>query len=64
MKASQNLYYRWSKEFLEAGKNSLTVDTMREVNGNKFTALGNENKQLRAREAPSVRVLPIPGSQI
>jgi len=26
-----NLYYRWSKDFLEAGKKRLTGDTMREA---------------------------------
>jgi transposase len=28
---SQNLYYRWSKEFLEAGKKRLAGDTVREA---------------------------------
>ena len=28
---SQNLYYRWSKEFLEAGKKRLAGDTAREA---------------------------------
>ena len=28
---SQNLYYRWSKDFLEAGKKRLAGDTAREV---------------------------------
>ena len=27
----QNLYYRWSREFLEAGKKRLEGDTMREA---------------------------------
>jgi transposase len=29
---NQNLYYRWSKEFLEAGKKRLAGDTAREAN--------------------------------
>ena len=28
---NQNLYYRWSKEFLEAGKKRLAGDTVREA---------------------------------
>jgi transposase len=28
---NQNLYYRWSKEFLEAGKKRLAGDTAREA---------------------------------
>ena len=29
-----NLYYRWSKEFLEAGKKRLVGDTVREATSN------------------------------
>lgn len=29
---NQNLYYRWSKDFLEAGKKRLSGDTAREAN--------------------------------
>jgi transposase len=29
----QNRYYRWSKEFLEAGKTRLAGDTVREAMG-------------------------------
>src|SRR3712207_720060 len=32
---SQNLYYRWSKEFLEAGKKRLTGDTAREATSDR-----------------------------
>src|SRR5205814_7895156 len=38
---NQNLYYRWSKEFLEAGKKRLTGDTARE-------ATSDEVKELKA----------------
>ena len=38
---AQNLYYRWSKEFLEAGKKRLAGDTARE-------ATSDEVKTLRA----------------
>ena len=45
---AQNLYYRWSKEFLEAGKKRLAGDTARE-------ATSDEVKTLRARSAPTQR---------
>ena len=32
-----NLYYRWSKEFLEAGKKRLLGDTRREANSSEVT---------------------------
>jgi transposase len=32
---NQNLYYRWSKEFLEAGKKRLAGDTAREANSDE-----------------------------
>ena len=32
---NQNLYYRWSKEFLEAGRKRLIGDTMREANSSE-----------------------------
>ncbi len=38
---NQNLYYRWSKEFLEAGKKRLAGDTARE-------ATSDEVKELKA----------------
>ncbi len=41
---ASNLYYRWSKEFLEAGKKQLAGDTVRE-------ATSDEVKELRGREA-------------
>ena len=44
---SPNLYYRWSKEFLEAGKKRLTGDTVREANSNEVNELRSENDQLK-----------------
>ena len=38
---NQNLYYRWSKDFLEAGKKRLAGDTARE-------ATGDEVKEIQA----------------
>jgi len=44
---AQNLYYRWSKDFLESGKKRLSGDTMREANTSEVQALKNENAQLK-----------------
>src|SRR5205814_8683627 len=44
---NQNLYYRWSKEFLEAGKKRLAVDTARE-------ATSDEVKELKAGAAARI----------
>ena len=40
-------YYKWSKEFLEAGKKRLTGDTVREANSNEVNELKSENDQLK-----------------
>lgn len=42
-----NLYYRWSKDFLEAGKKRLQGDTKREANSVEVDALRKENSQLK-----------------
>ena len=42
-----NLYYRWSKDFLEAGKKRLNGDTVREVNSGEVGGLRQENEQLK-----------------
>lgn len=42
-----NLYYRWSKDFQEAGKKRLAGDTLREANTAEVGELRNENKQLK-----------------
>jgi transposase len=43
----QNLYYRWSKEFLEAGKKRLAGDTVREAGSDEVKALRSEGAQLK-----------------
>ncbi len=43
-----NLYYRWSKDFLEAGRKRLMGDTLREANSSEVAGLRNENEQLKA----------------
>ena len=42
------VYYKWSKEFLEAGKKRLQGDTVREATSNEVTDLRKENEQLKA----------------
>ena len=42
-----NLYYRWSKEFLEAGKKRLQGDTVREATSSEVSDLKSENDQLK-----------------
>ena len=41
------LYYKWSKEFLEAGKRRLQGDTKREATSNEVSGLQNENSRLK-----------------
>ena len=42
-----NLYYRWSKEFLEAGKTRLVGDTTREATSTDVADLRHENGRLK-----------------
>jgi transposase len=42
-----NLYYRWSKDFLEAGKKRLKGDTEREANSSEVVQLRQENEHLK-----------------
>ena len=44
---SQSLYYRWSKEFLEAGKQRLVGNTKREASSEDVKGLRQENEQLK-----------------
>ena len=44
---SPNLYYRWSKDFLEAGKKRLKGDTVREANSIEVKSIREENDQLK-----------------
>ena len=44
---SQNLYYRWSTEFLEAGKKRLAGDTKREATSDEVQALRTQAVQLK-----------------
>ena len=42
-----NLYYSWSKEFLEAGKRRLMGDTKRQATSGEVQSLRKENSQLK-----------------
>ena len=56
----QNLYYRWSRDFLEAGKKRLSGDTQREASTSEVKELRNENaclKEALAEEMLEKRLL-------
>ena len=42
-----NIYYKWSKDFLEAGKKRMQGDTVREATSGEVTELKKENDQLK-----------------
>jgi transposase len=44
---NQNLYYRWSKDFLEAGKKRLAGDAVREATSDEVKGLRAEARQLK-----------------
>jgi len=53
-------YYKWSKDFLEAGKGRLKGDTVREANSDEVSGIRRENyhlKQLVAELSLQNRVL-------
>ena len=54
------LYYRWSKEFIEAGKKRLNGDTERDANTAEAKDLKDESQNLKlvvAEQALEIRVL-------
>ncbi len=44
---NQNLYYRWSKDFLEAGKKRLAGDTTREATSDEVKEIQAQARQLK-----------------
>ena len=44
---AQSLYYKWSKEFLEAGKKRLTGDTERQATSGEIKDLRREMRDLK-----------------
>src|SRR5216110_1697839 len=56
----QNLYYRWSKEFLEAGKRRLAGDTARAATSDEVKDLRRQAQELKevvAEQALELRLL-------
>jgi transposase len=49
-----SIYYRWSKAFLEAGKNGLTKDTHRDATTDEVRRLKGDNEALKQALAESV----------
>ena len=50
----QNLYYRWSREFLEAGKKRLEGDTLREASTTEVKELRKQNAELKEALAEEI----------
>ena len=56
---AESLYYRWSKEFLEAGKRRLAGDTARAATSSEVTDLRRKARQLKeivAEQAVDLRL--------
>ena len=49
-----NCHYRWSKEFLEAGKKRLAGDTKRDATSSEVIELRQENEQLKQAVAETL----------
>lgn len=43
----ESQFYKWNKEFLEAGKKRLSGDTTREATSDEVAALRKENQRLK-----------------
>ncbi len=50
----QNLYYRWSREFMEAGKKRLEGDTQREASTSEVKELRKQNSHLKEALAEEI----------
>lgn len=44
---SQGIYYKWSKDFMEAGKRRLMGDVKREANSGEVSEIRKENENLK-----------------
>src|SRR5210317_1616364 len=49
-----SVYYKWSKAFLQAGKNGLTKDTLRNATTDQVKRLRQENEQLKQSLADAI----------
>ena len=57
---SQGVYYKWSKDFMEAGKRRLAGDTARAANTDEIKALRRESRDLMevvAEQTLELRIL-------
>ncbi len=44
---AESMFYKWNKEFMEAGKKRLAGDTTREATSDEVSALRKENQRLK-----------------
>ena len=51
---NESQFYKWNKEFLEAGKKRLSGDTTREATSDEVTELKKENQRLKVMVADLV----------
>jgi transposase len=51
---NESQFYKWNKEFLEAGKRQLSVDTTREATSDEVAELRRENQKLKEAVADLV----------
>ena len=51
---ASSVYYKWSKAFLEAGKNGLTRDTLRDATSEEVKQLKTENEQMKQSLAEAI----------
>ena len=49
-----SIYYKWLKAFLEAGKNGLTRDTLRDATSYEVRNLRQENRRLKTSLAEAI----------
>ena len=59
-KISPSQYYKWSKQFLEAGKNALTRETSRNATDDEVRDLRQENERLKIALAEQSYHLQMP----
>jgi transposase len=51
---ASSVYYKWSKASLQAGKNGLTRDTLRDATSDEVKQLRQENNQLKQSLAEAI----------
>jgi transposase len=56
---SQGIYYKWSKDFMEAGKKRLAGDIVRQANSSEVTHLRKEARVLKEGVAEQTLELPL-----